>query len=146
MSDWADILVIDDNPADAELMTEFLAQSGVRRVQAVSEGAQALLLLRSAARGEGKLPHVILLDLNMPRLDGRALLGKLKGDSQLHSIPVVVFTTSRSPRDIARCYELGANSVVSKPSNLHEFESALRIMKEFWLQLASLPGRSIDEQ
>ncbi len=85
-------------------------------------------------------PDLVILDLNLPRKDGRAVLAEVKADPELNELPVVVFTTSHSPHDIARCYELGANSYVSKPGNLGQFFSAVRSIDNFWFGFASLPN------
>ncbi len=142
MNGSTDILVINDNQADVELISELLAQPGVSRVQAAADGVEALALLQDQCGNAARqLPDMILLDLNMPRLDGRAVLGKLKSDPRLRTIPIVVFTTSRARSDIAYCYHLGANSYLTKPGNLRDFECAVKDLQQFWLRLASLPPK-----
>jgi len=142
MSSTHRILLVDDNPADANLTSEVLATSErPAQVNTVEDGEQALQFLhRTGKYAEATRPDLIILDLNLPRKDGRAVLAEVKADPELNELPVVVFTTSHSPRDIARCYELGANSYVSKPGNLGQFFSAVRSIENFWFGFASLPN------
>src|SRR5437764_12829628 len=106
----------------------------------VTHRDQALELLHNSRQlSEASRPDLILLDLNLPRKDGRAVLPAVNADPELNDLPVVIFTTSHAPRDIARCYELGANSYVSKPGNLGQFFSAVRSIDTFWFGFASLP-------
>jgi len=135
------ILLVDDNPADAGLTCEVLATSERQaNIQTVSDGEEALAFLhRTGKYTEATRPDLLILDLNLPRKDGRAVLAEVKADPELNEIPVVVFTTSRSDRDIARCYELGANSYMTKPGNLAQFFSAVRSLESFWFGFATLP-------
>jgi two-component system, chemotaxis family, response regulator Rcp1 len=135
------ILLVDDSPADAGLTCEVLATSERQaRIFTVSDGDEALAFLhRTGKYSDASRPDLLILDLNLPRKDGRAVLAEVKADPELNGIPVVVFTTSRSGRDIARCYELGANSYMSKPGNLAQFFAAVRSMESFWFGHASLP-------
>ena len=141
MKPQPEILLVDDNPADAGLACEVLATSTRQsHISTVSDGEEALAFLhRSGKYSDAVRPQLLILDLNLPRKDGRAVLAEVKADPVLCEIPVVVFTTSRSGRDIARCYELGANCYVSKPGNLGEFFSAVRSIEELWFRFASLP-------
>ena len=141
MKPMPEILLVDDNPADAGLTCEVLATSGRQsHVTKAFDGEEALAFLyRTGRHSEAVRPDLLILDLNLPRKDGRAVLAEVKADPELNEIPVVIFTTSRSGRDIARCYELGANSFVSKPGNLADFFSAVRSIETFWLGYASLP-------
>ena len=137
-----EILLVDDNPADADLTRLVLSRCGRPcRISTVSDGEQALAFLR---RGGGHThaarPSLVVLDLNLPRKDGRAVLDEIKLSPELRRIPVVVFSTSRSGQDIARCYELGANCYVSKPGNLDDFFAAVKSIEEFWFGSASLPN------
>ena len=135
------ILLVDDSPADAGLTREVLATSERQaNIQTVSDGEEALAFLhRTGKYIDATRPDLLILDLNLPRKDGRAVLAEVKADPELNEIPVVVFTTSRSDRDIARCYELGANSYMTKPGNLAQFFSAVRSLESFWFGFASLP-------
>jgi CheY-like chemotaxis protein len=141
MSSAQKILLVDDNPADANLTCEVLATSERQsQVSTVADGEEALQFLHRSGRfADAVRPDLIILDLNLPRKDGRAVLAEVKADPELNEVPVVVFTTSHAPRDIARCYELGANSYVSKPGNLGQFFSAVRSIENFWFGFASLP-------
>ena len=136
------ILLVDDNPADAGLTCEVLNTSERQtRIQTVSDGEEALAFLhRSGRYTEATRPDLLILDLNLPRKDGRAVLAEVKADPELNEIPVVIFTTSRSGRDIARSYELGANCYMTKPGNLAQFFSAVRCLESFRFGFASLPN------
>jgi chemotaxis family two-component system response regulator Rcp1 len=135
------ILLVDDNPADANLTCEVLATSERdSQITTVPDGEEALAFLHRIGKYDKVArPDLLILDLNLPRKDGRAVLAEVKADPELNEIPVVVFTTSRSDRDIERCYELGANCYVSKPGNLGQFFSAVRSIENFWFGYASLP-------
>jgi len=136
-----EILLVDDNPADASLVCEALANS--RRgshIHGVLDGEEAMAFLRHAGKhAHAVRPDLIVLDLNLPRKDGRAVLAEVKSDPDLRNLPIVVFTTSNSGLDIARSYELGANCYVSKPGNLGDFFAAVQSIEEFWFDRASLP-------
>src|SRR5207248_8326792 len=131
MKPTPEILLVDDNPADANLTCEVLATSERQsHIITVPDGEEALAFLhRTGKYDEAVRPDLLILDLNLPRKDGRAVLAEVKADPELDEIPVVIFTTSRSGRDIARCYELGANSYMSKPGNLRSEER--RVGKEW---------------
>ncbi|MFY9562454.1 MAG: response regulator [Terriglobales bacterium] len=135
------ILLVDDNPADLDLIREALAASSYQRcVSAVPNGEEAIAFLYHTGKyADAVRPDLLILDLNLPRKDGRAVLADFKSEPNLRSIPVVVFTTSRSGQDIARSYELGANCYVSKPGSLADFLAAVHSIEKFWLELASLP-------
>ena len=111
---------MDDNPADLDLTIDALAQSPWRtNVSTVSDGAEAMAYLRREGKyAAAPRPHLVLLDLNLPRKDGRAVLADMKSNPALRRIPVVIFSTSQATQDIERSYELGANSYVSKPPTL----------------------------
>ncbi len=134
-----EILLVDDSPADSALVQEALATSPLRsRLMCFTDGEQAVAYLRDRAKNAGH-PELMILDLNLPKRDGRAVLADMKTDPQLREIPVVVFSTSQSARDIAGSYELGANCYVCKPGNLQGFFQAVRSIEEFWFGCASLP-------
>lgn len=138
----AEILLVDDNPADVGLVCEALAAGGRgNHVNAVPDGEEAIAFLRRTGKyRDARFPALVILDLNLPRKDGRAVLAEVKSDLTLRKIPVVVFTTSRSIRDIRCSYELGANCYVSKPGNLRDFFAAVQALEQFWLGFASLPS------
>lgn len=130
-----EILVVDDSANDTKMMLWSLDKS--RRGKGVitlMDGAQAMAYLRTREAGQG--PDLILLDLNMPKTDGWQVLAECKGDPQLKAIPIVVFSTSALASDIKRCYELGANSYITKPFDLAEFRAAIELIEDYWLGLS----------
>jgi two-component system, chemotaxis family, response regulator Rcp1 len=139
-----DILLVDDNPADTELMADILKRHGCRgQIHTVPDGEEAVAFLRGQGKYAGEtMPQLVVLDLNMPRKDGRAVLKEVKADPQLRAIPVVVFTTSQSPHDVTGSYQLGANCYVNKPGNLPEFVAAVTEFGNFWFRRAHLPQHS----
>lgn len=109
-------------------------------MNAVNNGEEAVRFLRQeGAYLHAPKPELIVLDLNLPRVDGRQVLSELKADPDLSKIPVVIFTTSQANDDITRCYELGANCYLIKPGNLRDFVAVVQSMADFWLGFASLP-------
>ena len=138
-----EVLLVDDNPADIDLTCEALKKSKrPLHVSAVGDGAEAISFLRRQGKyANASSPDLIVLDLNLPRRDGREVLAELKSDPNLSKIPVVVFTTSQANSDITRSYELGANCYLRKPGNLADFVAVVQSMAEFWLGFASLPNK-----
>ncbi len=136
------ILVVDDDDADALMITEALAATdGDSRVDRVADGREALDYLRRDGRfAEAPRPDLILLDLNMPRMDGRETLAAIKSDDRLKAIPVVILTTSGAAPDIASSYQQRANAYVTKPFGLDDFESTVRQIDRFYREVASLPS------
>jgi two-component system, chemotaxis family, response regulator Rcp1 len=134
------ILLVEDNPADALLIREALRQVQVdESVDVVTDGEQALERLRDG--GEPR-PDLVLLDLNLPRLDGRQVLATVKADPGLRDIPVIVMTTSGSPPDIAEAYASGANAYVRKPLGMERLVEAAASIRDFWLRSATLPTQA----
>ncbi len=137
-----EILLVEDNPGDVRLTQEALADAKVaNEMHVASDGIDALAWLRR----EGKFvdaprPDLILLDLNMPRMDGREVLAEIKKDSALKSIPVVVLTTSDADEDILKSYELHANCYITKPVDFEQFVKVVQTIENFWLTLVKLPG------
>jgi two-component system, chemotaxis family, response regulator Rcp1 len=138
-----EILLVEDNPGDVRLTREALRECGVQNhLSVASDGVEALAFLRrqgtfrAAAR-----PDVILLDLNLPRMDGREVLMEIKQDPALMSIPVVVLSSSQAEEDIAGAYRLHANCYVTKPMDLDHFVSVVRSIENFWFLIAKLPGK-----
>ncbi|MFD3680145.1 response regulator [Streptomyces sp. NPDC058613] len=131
-----DVLLVEDDIADAMLIEEALSERGARNLVQVTDGVAALEHLR--APGSVR-PDLIVLDLNMPRMNGRDLLRVLKSDADLQTIPVVVLTTSAAPDDIVGAYSSHANAYVTKPVNLEEFEQAVQSIDAFYLDTASRP-------
>jgi chemotaxis family two-component system response regulator Rcp1 len=136
-----EILLVDDNPADTDLTNEVLSRNGCpSHIHAVGDGSEAIALLRREGKyANSILPDFVILDLNLPKKDGRAVLAEVKADSVLRKIPIAIFSTSEAQQDIVRSYELGANCYVSKPGNLRDFISAVTSIGEFWFGLARLP-------
>jgi chemotaxis family two-component system response regulator Rcp1 len=135
------VLLVDDNPADVVLAREALAGGRYQScISNVADGEEAMAFLRRTGPfADTVRPDLVILDLNLPRKDGRAVLAEAKADTSLRTIPVVVFSTSRSMLDITRSYDLGANCYVSKPGNLKDYFSAVQSIEEFWFGSASLP-------
>ncbi len=134
------ILLVEDNRGDVRLTREALDESGhPYRLSVAGDGVKAMEFLRNANRGEGELPDLILLDWNLPRMDGREVLREIKSDAELRTIPVVVLTTSRAQADIDRAYELQANCFISKPVDVLQFFSIINDVETFWVETAMLP-------
>ena len=138
-----EVLLVDDNPADIDLMSEVLANSKRHfHVSVASDGAKAISFLRRQGEySEAPAPDLVVLDLNLPRKDGREVLSEVKADPALAKIPVVIFTTSQANSDITRSYELGANCYLRKPGNLPAFVEVVQSLADFWLGFASLPQK-----
>ncbi len=135
------ILLVEDNPGDARLTEEALRDGKVHnRLTVVPDGVEAMAYLRREGKyADAPRPDLILLDLNLPRKDGREVLRETKSDDALKSIPVVVLTTSRAEEDVLRSYGLHANSYVTKPVDLDQFIAAVRSIEDFWITVATLP-------
>jgi CheY-like chemotaxis protein len=135
------ILVVDDDDADALMIEEALAAAETQaRVERVTDGREALDYLRREGRYAGAIrPDLILLDLNMPRMDGRETLAAIKTDDRLKAIPVVILTTSGAPPDIVASYQHRANAYVTKPFELDDFEATVRTIDRFYREVAVLP-------
>ena len=135
------ILVVDDDDADALMIEEALAAAETQaRVERVTDGREALDYLRREGRyPDAMRPDLILLDLNMPRMDGRETLAAIKADEQLKAIPVVILTTSGAAPDIVASYQHRANAYVTKPFGLDDFEATVRQIDRFYREVATLP-------
>jgi chemotaxis family two-component system response regulator Rcp1 len=137
------ILLVEDNPGDVRLTIEALREGKVHNHLSVArDGVEALAYLRrEGAFTEAPRPDVILLDLNLPKKDGREVLAEIKADEQLRRIPVVVLTTSKAEEDILRSYALHANCYVTKPVDLEQFITVVRSIEDFWFSIVRLPNR-----
>lgn len=133
----------DDDPDDQILLQEALKENNIpNSIWFVENGEELLDFLNKKGKFEGHqdvTPGLILLDLNMPKMDGRQALKLVKGDPQLKKIPVVVLTTSRADSDILECYDLGVNSFISKPVNFKDLVEVTREISNYWLGTVSLP-------
>jgi chemotaxis family two-component system response regulator Rcp1 len=137
-----EILLVEDNPGDVELTTRSLRSIKLRNsLHVVSDGVEAMEFLRNQGPyAAAPRPDLILLDLNLPRMDGREVLAEVKGDADLHAIPVVVLTSSEAETDVARSYNLGANCYVTKPVDLLQFKTIVGAIEDFWFSIVRLPG------
>jgi len=135
------VLLVEDNAGDVRLTREALKEGKVRNeLVVVGDGIEAMALLRrEGAHHDAVRPDLILLDLNIPRMDGREVLAEIKGDPSLKRIPVVVLTTSKAEEDILRTYDLHANCYITKPVDFEKFVSVVRTIDEFWLTVVRLP-------
>ncbi|GAA2728553.1 two-component system response regulator [Cellulomonas aerilata] len=138
-----DVLLVEDDPGDVLMTREAFEDNKVtNRLAVVSDGVSALEYLRKEGQyAQAPTPDLILLDLNLPRMDGREVLQALKGDEQLRRIPVVVLTTSEAEEDVLRSYSLHANAYVTKPVDFDRFIDVVRQIDEFFVSVVRLPGR-----
>jgi len=138
-----EILVVEDNPADVRLMREGLRDSALEsRMNVVVDGVEALnFLQQSDGFSEAPMPDLIVLDLNMPRMDGREVLQRIKSDERLKHIPVVVLSSSESEDDVLRSYQLHASCYASKPVDLDGFMLVLNAIRDFWFKTVHVPGQ-----
>lgn len=138
-----EILLVEDSAGDIRLTREALSEAKVANNLAVArDGIEALAYLRrEGSHGDAPRPDIILLDLNMPRMDGRELLEHIKADASLAAIPVVVLTTSKAEEDIVRSYQLHANCYITKPVDLEQFLKVVRSIEDFWLTVVRLPPK-----
>lgn len=137
-----ELLLVEDAPSDAELIAEALRESEVlSNLHWVQDGVEALAFLRRQGKYiQSPRPDLILLDLNLPKKDGRDVLALIKTDKSLKLIPVIILTTSAAQRDILKAYELNANCYISKPMDFAHFSYVVRLVKAFWLDLVKLPS------
>jgi two-component system, chemotaxis family, response regulator Rcp1 len=136
-----DILMVEDSPSDAFLTREALKQAKeCSRVHVVNDGVEAMeFLRREGAFAGAPRPDIILLDLNMPRKDGREVLAEIKGDAKLKSIPVIVLTSSSAEQDILHAYSLHANCYITKPADFNRFKEVIKSIEMFWFGKVTLP-------
>jgi chemotaxis family two-component system response regulator Rcp1 len=136
-----EILLVEDNPGDARLAQEALKESKIRNsIRVVSDGVEAMAYLhREGHYAAEPMPDLILLDLNLPRMDGRQVLAAIKTDPKLKRIPVVILTISKDEEDILRSYNLHANCYITKPIDLEQFLKVVHSIEDFWLTIVKLP-------
>ena len=139
-----EVLLVEDSPGDVRLTQEvFREAKGAVRLHVASDGLEAMAFLRrQGIHARAPRPDLILLDLNMPKMDGREVLAQIKADPILKTIPTVILTTSDADVDIAKSYQLQANCFLSKPVQLDEFERLVKSINDFWLTMVKLPQHS----
>jgi CheY-like chemotaxis protein len=137
-----DILLVEDNEGDARLAKEAMRDSKLRNtLHHVGDGEEAMeFLYQRGKHADAPRPDLVLLDLNLPRKDGRAVLEEVKTDENLKRIPVVILTTSSDEQDILRSYNLHANCYITKPIDLNQFLKVVRSIEDFWLTIVKLPN------
>lgn len=138
----ADFLLVEDNPGDVRLTQEALKSHKVQNnLHVVSDGEEAMAFLRKQGKyKDAPRPDIILLDLNLPKKDGREVLADIKSDPHLKTIPVVIITSSEAEQDIIKSYNLNANCYVTKPVNLDQFIKVVQSINEFWITIVKLPS------
>jgi two-component system, chemotaxis family, response regulator Rcp1 len=143
MTGQVHVLLVEDNAADVDFIRRTLTSETFKiKLSVARDGVEAIEFLdRAGSWSEPGFPTLILLDLNLPRKDGRQLLAVIKGDDRFRRIPVVILSSSDSENDITNCYNLGANCYIVKPADLASFRTAMRTLEEFWLGLCALPRR-----
>lgn len=139
-----DILIVEDNGGDLRLIREVLDESKItNQIYAVRDGEEALdFLFRRGKYSNASLPDLIILDLNLPKIDGREVLAEIKVDPMLKKIPVVVMTMSQSDEDILKVYSLHANCFITKPIDLDQFIKVVKSIEDFWLTIVKLPPKN----
>jgi two-component system response regulator len=138
-----DVLLVEDDPGDVELTKEgLLTAKMLVNLHVVDDGEKALKYLRKEMPyTEAVRPDIILLDLNMPRKDGKETLQEIKAEPSLRSIPVVILTTSEAETDIVKCYDLGANCYITKPISFEAFTKVVAMIEEFWFTIVRMPSK-----
>jgi len=138
----ADILLVEDNPGDVRLAKEALKESKLlNKLYQVEDGIKAMAFLRQEGDyADVPRPDLVLLDLNLPRKNGREVLAEIKGDETLKRIPVVVLTVSRAEEDVLKSYNLHANCYISKPFDMEQFVKVVKSIEDFWFSIVKLPA------
>ena len=136
-----EVLLVEDSPGDVRLTREALRETGTAvNLHVASDGVEAMAFLRKeGAHLKAPRPDFILLDLNIPKLDGRQVLAQIKSDQSLKTIPTIILTTPEAEADIVKSYHLQANCYLSKPVQFQEFENVVRSINDFWLTKVKLP-------
>lgn len=137
------IFIVEDSDEDYFVALRAFKKAGMKNnIERAKDGVEALAYLQNT---DNPPPNLILLDLNLPKKDGREVLNVLKQDEALKNIPVVVLTTSSDERDINACYKMGANSYIQKPVDIHGFMDAVKMLKNYWFEIVILPGNKESE-
>jgi CheY-like chemotaxis protein len=141
-----EILLVEDNPGDVFLTQEAFREGRLaHRLSVVEDGEEAMRFLRREGKhSNAPQPDLILLDLNLPKKDGRELLGEVKNDPDLQQIPIIVLTTSGAEQDVARAYKLHANCYLTKPIQMDDFLKTIRSVEDFWLSVVRLPTKEVN--
>ncbi len=140
MGEPIEILLVEDNPGDVRLTLEVFKDCKIaNRIVTARDGEEAIACLRNARHGAAFRPELILLDLNLPKKDGREVLAEIKADPKLKAIPVVILTTSSAEEDILRSYGLQANCYITKPIDLDQFVRVVTQIQDFWMTIVKLP-------
>jgi CheY-like chemotaxis protein len=136
-----DILLVEDNPGDVRLTKEALKEAKIHNMlHVVADGVEAMDFLRkTGSYSDVPVPDLIMLDLNLPRKDGREVLAEIKGDGELRRIPVVVLTTSSAEEDVLKAYDLHANCFITKPVDFIQFTMVIKSIEDFWFTIVKLP-------
>jgi two-component system, chemotaxis family, response regulator Rcp1 len=139
-----EILLVEDSPSDATLTIEALEAGKVaNKLKLVEDGVEAMAYLKREGKyAKAVRPDLIMLDLNLPRKDGREVLAELKNDPELKTIPIIVLTTSRSDKDILQSYQLNANCYITKPVDFQQFIDVVKTIEKFWLTIVTLPPKT----
>jgi chemotaxis family two-component system response regulator Rcp1 len=139
-----EVLLVEDSPGDVRLTQEAFRDAGTRiNLHVATDGVAAMTFLRrQGAHEQAPRPDFILLDLNLPKMDGREVLAHIKEDDGLKTIPTIILTTSEAEADILKSYQLQANCYLNKPVQLEAFETVVKTVNEFWLTMAKLPPRA----
>jgi CheY-like chemotaxis protein len=140
-----EILIVEDNPVDVLITKEALKETKVAtNISVMGDGVEAMAFLNAEGKySDRPIPDLILLDLNLPKRDGREVLAEIKRDPDLRRIPVLVLTTSKADEDVVHSYELHANCVITKPVDLDKFVSVIKSIDGFWLNIVRLPEEKI---
>lgn len=140
-----EILLVEDNPDDVELTREAFSESKLyNNIHVAGDGEEALrFLYRQPPFAEAVRPHLILLDLNLPKISGREVLEKIKMEESLSDIPVVILTTSKAEEDVIKSYRLHANCYITKPVDLNKFMQVVQNIETFWFSVVTLPGGEV---
>ena len=142
-----DILLVEDNPGDVRLTREALKEGKVliNQLNVARDGVEALAFLRRQGEfSDAVRPDIVLLDLNLPKKDGREVLAEIKNDPELRRIPVVILTTSKAEEDILKSYDMHANCYITKPVDLDQFITVVQSIEDFWLTIVKLPPEEDD--